>query len=198
MISIISIPLIAIRRLLFIIIGFVAENFTKDKIILLKTRRVYSYSKLYKASYIFLLVLSMLNSNFSLLKYAAIYNNFLLRELYSNIWKFYLNTIPKNLGLITSNHHKSIMYKFLNKSHLNNESKVAKISTNYLHTFDIYQFFVKQSLLKKFLIYYMSILPIQWLPYNINFDIYSGYVWLNWSIKLNTAHNVFYLKAYNY
>lgn len=185
-------------RLLLIISGFVVENFNKDKAILIKTRRIYSYSKLYKSHYVYLLVLKLLNLNTKQTSTLSLYSSYVTKELLRNVWKFYLKNVPKNLGLIISNHHKSSVHRLVSASNPLKSTKLIKVSPKYLTTYEVYQFFVTQALLKKLIIYYMSVLSQQYITYNINFNLHTGYIWLNKYIKLNPANNIFYLKIYNY
>jgi hypothetical protein len=170
------------------------ENLNNPKHILIKTRRVEAYSKLAKIKYMLLLTSLLVNNNFTLLSNTSIYKYYILNEVTLNHWKFYLSIVPTNLGLVMSNHHKSVLYKTFKNIKLS----LIKFNNYYFYNFELYQFYFKKDIFKKLIILYMSILPLNYLPYNINFNIYNGYVWLNWYLRLNPLNNVFYLKIYNY
>ena len=190
--------LCTLYRLSLIISGFVVENFTKDKLILIKTRRIYSYSKLCKSHYVYLSVLKLLNLDVSRAYTFSMYAKHVTKELLRNIWRFYLKNVPKNLGLVISNHHKSATHKLVSAPNPLKSITSFSVGPKYLVTYEVYQFFVTQALLKKLIMYYMSILSQQHVTYSISFNLYTGYVWLNKYIKLNPANNAFYLKIYNY
>jgi hypothetical protein len=125
------------------------ENFTKDKLILIKTRRIYSYSKLCKSHYVYLSVLKLLNLDVTRAFTFSIYNKHVTKELLRNIWRFYLRNVPKNLGLIISNHHKSAVHELVSAPNPLKSIKPFRAEPKYLVTYEAYQFFITQALLKK-------------------------------------------------
>lgn len=174
------------------------ENFYKDKFIIIKTRRSNVYSKLKKLNYHLLLSTLLLNSNLGKKKYYFNYHMTVNNDLLSRSWLFYSNPIPKNSGLVTSNHTKSILHTFLKNSRHNNPITPALSYNLSYNNFEVYQIFVKKNLFKKIIVYYMSVFTQSHTLYNANFDVYTGYVWLNWHLKFNPVNNIFYLKVYNY
>jgi hypothetical protein len=169
------------------------ENFSQDKSILVKTRRVRAYLKLSKFNYTDMLLISLVNDN-AVSKYFNSYKHYLSNDLLRNIWKFFSNLVPKHLGLVSSNHHKSILLSVVSKStHL----KTIKINS-YLKHFEVYHFYAKKDIFKKLTIFFLATVGVSQVPHNINFNIYNGYLWLSWYLKLNPMNNIFYLKVYNY
>lgn len=169
------------------------ENLFIYKNILIKTRRVKTYSNINKKNYLALLSSSLINSRLQHFKSNS-YTQYATQDLLKNLWKFYSRLITNESGLITSNHHKSALFKLVSSS---NELKSIE-SQKYLLNFSTYQFSIRKDTFRKLIMFFMTSLPQQQLCANINFDIYNNYVWLNWHLKLNPMNNVFYLKVYNY
>jgi hypothetical protein len=172
------------------------ENFPKDKSVLIKTRRVYTYLKLYKVTYNYLLNSFLINDKLFFYSLSTKYYSYIQKELTKNIWKFYVDIIPKDLGLVSSNYFKSITHITLVNSKL--KSKKLTIKNMYLSNFELYQFYLKKNTFKKFIIFFLNIIPTNYYSHSVNFDIYNSYIWLNWYLKLNPMNNIFYLKVYNY
>ena len=169
------------------------ENFFKTKTILVKTRRLQSYVKLSKFTYIYLLAISLMNSGQNY-KPLNIYFYHLNKELSWSVWKFFTKLVPANLGLLTSNHHKSAVLTTVGFAKPPTTINTASYATN----LEVYHFYTKKDIFKKLIIFFMSTIGISYTPHNISFDIYNGYLWLGWYLKLNPMNNVFYLKVYNY
>jgi hypothetical protein len=174
------------------------ENFHRDKFIVIRTRRSNVYSKLKKLNYNLLLSTLLLNSTFGKKKQYFYYSSIINNDLVKHSWLFYANVIPKNSGLVTSNHTKSILYTFLKNSNRSNLAHTTSFRNLSYHNFEAYQIFMKKNLFKKIIIHYMSVFAQSHILYSSNFDIYTGYVWLNWHLKFNPVNNIFYLKVYNY
>lgn len=174
------------------------ENFYSHKSILVKTRKVYACSKLAKQSYIYLYLSQLINSTQIKLNYLNLYNNYVLLEVTKNIWYFYKNLLIADFGLYNSNYVKSIMLKTVNKSSKHTELIMTSTPSTYLSNFELYGFNISGQPLKKFIIFFMNLLPVNYYNYNIRFSLYNNYSWLNWYLKFNPMNNIFYLKVYNY
>jgi hypothetical protein len=169
------------------------ENFLYTKSILVKTRKAQSQSKLNKLNYFYLLSISLINRNVKL-KPFNVYDVYLSNELLEKTWKFYGTLVPYNLGLVSSNYHKSVL-----ASLCSNSSALSTLpSSAYLVNFESYHFHTVKDIFKKFIVLFMNIFSSSHTSYNISFDTYNSYLWLNWYLKLNPMNNVFYLKVYNY
>jgi hypothetical protein len=174
------------------------ENFSKNGIILVKTRRLFSYSKHAKFAYSYLLTMFLINDSINLPNSYSYYYTLVTGELAKNIWKFYLNIINKDLGLVTSNHHKSYIYKSSNWGVTVKNVSFQKVEAIYLKNFKTYHFSTNKSTFKKLIILIMALLPINYTSYNTYFNIYNNYIWLNWYLSINPLNNIFYLKVHNY
>ena len=184
--------------LYLIITGFVAENFYSHKLILIKTRKLYACSKFVKQPYIYLYLSQLINSTQGKLDRLNLYNNYVLSEVTKNMWYFYKNLFISDFGLYNSNYTKSIMFKTVTNNKHCITPVISKISSNYLLNFELYGFSISGQSLKKFVIFFMNLLPVNYYNYNINFKLYNNYSWLNWYLKFNPMNNIFYLKVYNY
>ena len=173
------------------------ENFYSHKSILIKTRKVYACSKLAKQPYMYLYVSQLINSTQLKLNYLNLYSNYVLLEVTRNIWYFYKNLLISDFGLYNSNYTKSVMLKTVN-SYKYTKQVVNKTSPLYLSNFELYGFNISNQSLKKFIIFFMNLLPLNYYNYNISFKLYNNYSWLNWYLKFNPMNNIFYLKVYNY
>lgn len=160
----------------------------------MKTRRVETYIKLNKAFYNYLLILSLINRFGKSQPYFNSYSVYNVKELSKNVWSFYSNLIPSNMGLINSNYHKSMLVKLTRVT----KTLVDKPCNSYLLSFEAYHFSTKKDIFKKLVLLYANALPCNSYTYNSRFDVYNNYTWLNWYLRLNPLNNLFYLKIYNY
>lgn len=181
-----------------IIVGFVAENFYSHKSIIVKTRKIHACSKFIKQNYIYLYLSQLVNSKHFENNYLNLYSSYVRNEVTKNIWYFYKNLLITDFGLHSSNYTKSIMLKTvsINLKKILLPSSVTTAS--YLKPFELYGFSISNQSLKKFIIFFLSLVPSSYYAYNINFNIYNNYSWLNWYLKFNPMNNIFYLKVYNY
>lgn len=174
------------------------ENFYSHKSILIKTRKIHACSKFIKQSYVYLYLSQLINSTQVKINYLNLYNNYILLEVTKNIWYFYKNLLIADFGLYNSNYVKSIMLKTVNKNRNHTPVITNKISPTYLSSFELYGFNISGQSLKKLIIFFMNLLPVNYYNYNINLRLYNNYSWLNWYLKFNPMNNIFYLKVYNY
>jgi hypothetical protein len=165
---------------------------------LIKTRKIYACSKFAKQSYVYLYISQLINSTQPKLNYLNIYSNYVLLEVTKNIWYFYKNLLIADFGLYNSNYTKSVMLKTVDNNYKYTKQVVNKISPLYLSNFELYGFNISNQSLKKFIIFFMNLLPLNYYSYNINFSLYNNYSWLSWYLKFNPMNNIFYLKVYNY
>ena len=146
------------------------ENFYKRKSILTKTRRVETYLKYSKFKYNYLLVTSLTYLKNLDISINNIYSKHINFELMRTISLYYSSLIPNSLGLVVSNHHKSL----LNKTLLDKKA-TSQINVNYLTTFESYHFFTKKDTFKKLILFYLSLLGKGNINYTSRYDIYVGY-----------------------
>lgn len=184
---------LTLYRLPLVMTGFVVENFYYTKSILIQTRRVRSHVKLNKFNYLYLLALSLTSSRINQSVYSS-YSVYVFTELLQKTWKFYASLVPNNLGLVSSNYHKSVLLN------LTKNSPTFQLipRPRYLANFEAYHFHTVKDAFKKFIIFFLNMFGVAYLPYNISFNTYNTYVWLSWYLKLNPMNNIFYLKVYNY
>lgn len=150
------------------------ENFLYTKSILVKTRKVQSCAKLNKFNYLYLLSISLISSNFKPRHFNS-YSVHVSSELLNKTWKFYGALVPNNLGLVSSNYHKSVLARLCSGS----SYLASRPDPAYLANFEAYHFHTVKDIFKKLIVLFLNISGVSYVPFNISFNTYNGYLWLS-------------------
>lgn len=184
------------------------QNLSTNIVIIRKTRRYRALLKFYNVP---LVVLYSINKLFFYEKPLMLLSNrayitelkaFFLKD---NIWYFYRNIIYKNLGLITSNLHKSYTFWSLqfsdNLAFQNLPNYGISYPTNikdYTKHIKALHFPVHKKFFKKLILYYVAFLLKSFIPFSNSINLSHCYLIISNDFSFIWFYNFYYFKIYNY